>query len=594
MKLSIRWKLLATYLLVLLVMSGTLFLYLEQTLEQQLLGTLRENLFREAELIALLSAAPSGAAPPIRLISERSAARVSLIATSGVLLADSGVTDANLPTLENHGQRPEIVAARASGRGSAVRHSTTTGDDLLYVAVRRTPADPQSGFIRLALPLQEVAKAKAALRQSLALALLLAGTLAIGLSLLLFQAVTRRLERLREGAIRFGAGDFRSKLAIQSADELGELAAVMNTMAERLQLQMESLAAQSHRLDTILRGMGEGLLVIDRDGTVRLFNPAFSALFALPEKALGRPLIEISRHPSLHATFRRILATRKEERVELALPEGKVTTLLTHWVPLLEEGGLIGVVAVFHDISELKRLEGIRRDFVANVSHELRTPVTVIRGYAETLGDGLIARDPVTATRFAAVIRTHAERLTALISDLLTLSQLEAQGASLTLISTNLQERLRRSCALIAPQAEAKGIKLHCAPIPAVQVLADPPRLEQILFNLLDNAVKYTPAGGEVLVNATLAEETIEVSISDSGPGIPPAAQERIFERFYRVDAGRSRDDGGTGLGLAIVKHLVGQHGGTVRVANRPGGGSIFTITLMLVTGMTVAADDRD
>jgi two-component system phosphate regulon sensor histidine kinase PhoR len=594
MRLSIRWKLLATYLLVLLVMSGTLFLYLEQTLKQQLLGSLRENLFREAELIALLSAAPSGAAPPIHLISERSAARVSLIAASGVVLADSGVVDTDLATLENHGQRPEIVAARASGRGSAVRHSTTTGDDLLYVAVRRTPADPQSGFIRLALPLQEVAKAKAALRQSLALALLLAGTLAIGLSLLLFQAVTRRLERLREGAIRFGAGDFRSKLAIESADELGELAAVMNTMAERLQLQMESLKAQSHRLDTILRGMGEGLLVIDRDGTVRLFNPAFSALFALPEKASGRPLMEISRHPSLHATFRRILATRKEERVELALPEGKVTTLLTHWVPLLEEGGLIGVVAVFHDISELKRLEGIRRDFVANVSHELRTPVTVIRGYAETLGDGLIARDPATATRFAAVIRTHAERLTALISDLLTLSQLEAQGASLTLISTNLEERVRRSCALIAPQAEAKGIKLRSAPIPAVQVLADSPRLEQILFNLLDNAVKYTPAGGEVIISATLAERTIEVSISDNGPGIPPAAQERIFERFYRVDAGRSREEGGTGLGLAIVKHLVGQHGGTVRVANRPGGGSIFTITLMLVTGMAVAANDRD
>jgi two-component system phosphate regulon sensor histidine kinase PhoR len=594
MRLSIRWKLLATYLLVLLVMSGTLFLYLEQTLEQQLLGTLRENLFREAELIALLSAAPSGAAPPIRLISERSAGRVSLIAATGEVLADSGVTDADLPTLENHEQRPEIVAARASGRGSAVRHSTTTGEDLLYVAVLRTPTDPQSGFIRLALPLQEVAKAKAALRQSLALALLLAGALATGLSLLLFQAVTRRLERLRAGAIRFGAGDFRSKLTMESDDELGELAAVMNTMAERLQLQMESLAAQSHRLDTILRGMGEGLLVIDRDGTVRLFNPAFSALFALPEKALGRPLVEISRHPSLHATFRRILATRKEERVELTLPEGKVTTLLTHWVPLLEEGGLIGVVAVFHDISELKRLEGIRRDFVANVSHELRTPVTVIRGYAETLGSGLISSDPATATRFAAVIRTHAERLTALISDLLTLSQLEVQGASLTLISTNLQERVHRSCALIEAQAEAKGIKLHCAPIPAVQVLADPPRLEQILFNLLDNAVKYTPAGGEVIISATLAEGTIEVSISDNGPGIPPAAQERIFERFYRVDAGRSRDDGGTGLGLAIVKHLVGQHGGTVRVANRPGGGSIFTITLMLVTGMTVAADDRD
>jgi two-component system phosphate regulon sensor histidine kinase PhoR len=594
MRLSIRWKLLATFLLVLLVMSGALFHFLEQTLKQQLLGTLRENLFREAELIALLSAAPTGEATSIRLIGERSAARISLIAANGVVLADTEVTDAALSTVENHGQRPEIIAARESGRGSAVRHSHTTGQDLLYVAVRRTPTDPQSGFIRLALPLQEVAKTKAALRQSLVLSLLLAGALATGLSLLLFQMVTRRLERLREGAIRFGAGDFRSKLAIESDDELGELATVMNTMAERLQLQMESLAAQSHRLDTILRGMGEGLLVIDRDGTVRLFNPAFSALFALPEKAIGRPLIEISRHPSLHATFRRILATRQEESVEWSLQEGKVTALLTHWVPLLEDGGLIGVVAVFHDISELKRLEGIRRDFVANVSHELRTPVTVIRGYAETLSDGLIVSDPVTATRFAAIIRTHAERLTALISDLLTLAQLEAQGASLTLIPTDLDERVRRSCALIAPKAEAKGVHLRSAALPPVLVQADPQRLEQILLNLLDNAVKYTPAGGEVLITATRGEQTIEISISDSGPGIPAAAQERIFERFYRVDAGRSRDNGGTGLGLAIVKHLVGQHGGTIRVANRPGGGSIFTVTLMLVAGVPVAANDRD
>lgn len=583
MKLSFRWKILTTYLLLLFVMSGALFLFLEKTLENQLLGTLRENLFREAELVALLSAPRSGEGASIRLIGERSAARVSLIAANGEVLADTAVADKDLPTLENHGGRPEIVAALTQGHGSAIRQSTTIGHDLLYVAVRRIPSDPQSGFIRLALPLKDIDQARAALRQSLLLSLLLAGSLAIGLSLLLFQVISRRLERLREGAIRFGAGDFRSKLATESGDELGELATVMNTMAERLQRQMENLTAQRHRLDTILRGMGEGLLVVDRDGTVRLFNPAFSTLFSLPEDAIGRPLVEISRHPSLHATFRRILASRREESVEWSLREdGKEMTLLIHWVPLLEDGGLIGVVAVFHDISELKRLEGIRRDFVANVSHELRTPVTVIRGYAETLDAGLIAKDPATASRFAAVIHTHAERLTALISDLLTLAQIEAEGASLPLIPTDLDERIRRSCALIAPKAEAKGIHLQIAAIPPVLVLAEAQRLEQILLNLLDNAVKYTPAPGEVTIAASSSGATVEISVSDSGPGIPPAAQERIFERFYRVDAGRGRDDGGTGLGLAIVKHLAGQHGGNVRVANRPGGGCIFTVTLQL------------
>jgi two-component system, OmpR family, phosphate regulon sensor histidine kinase PhoR len=578
MRISIRWKLLSSYLLVLLVMGGTLFIYLDRTLERQLTDNLRDTLFREAELTALFIGASSPPPAVIREAAARTAARLTLITADGIVLADSQVADPALPTLENHLSRPEIAAALRLGRGSAIRHSTTTGADTLYVAVRLAPATGQGGVIRLALPLKSVEAAQRSLRQSLALAFSLAGCLAIGLSLLLIQHFTTILRTLSEGAKRFGAGDFRRKLAAPGNDEVGDLTVVMNAMAESLNQQMLNLETQRNHLDTILRGMGEGLLVIDRSGTVLLLNPAFCSLFRVAADALGQPLINLSRHPALHETFRRVRNSRSEETREFVLDGG--TTLLTHWVPLLEEGRLIGVVAVFHDISELKRLETIRRDFVANVSHELRTPVTVIRGYAETLGSGLIANDPATAERFAQVIKNHAERLSALINDLLTLSQLEVQGQTLTLSPCDLGERLRHCCELVKPKAEEKGIRITTSPLPAGKILADAQRLEQILFNLLDNAVKYTPRGGAVTISVSSAGEMVRIAIDDTGPGVPETARQRIFERFYRADAGRSREEGGTGLGLAIAKHLVGLHGGSIGVTNRREGGSSFFFTL--------------
>ena len=578
MRFSIRWKLLSTYLLVLLVMGGTLFVYLERTLEQKLTENLRNSLYQEAELTALFSDPALLSPALVRDIAARTTSRLSIIAADGTVLADSQVADADLAAVENHLSRPEIVAALQTGRGSAVRYSTTIGIDMLYAAVRLDPKSAEKGVLRLALPLQAVKEAQESLRQSLILAFLLSGVLAGGLSLLLIQLFNNTLHNLREGAKRFGSGDFRRKLSVAGNDEISDLARLMNAMAESLNLQMANLEAQRNRLDTILRGMGEGLLVADRSGSVLLINPAFCSLFRITADAVGQPLINLSRHPALHETFRRVLTGRSEETGEFVL-DGN-TILLTHWVPLLENNELIGVVAVFHDISELKRLETIRRDFVANVSHELRTPVTVIRGYAETLGSGLISKDPATAERFANVIKNHAERLTSLISDLLTLSQLEVQGRTLTLAPCDLNERLQHCCELVKPKAEEKEINIIISPLPTGKILADAQRLDQILFNLLDNAVKYTPSGGAVTIKVSSEGEMMRIAIDDTGPGVPEAAHQRIFERFYRADAGRSREEGGTGLGLAIAKHLVGLHGGTIGVTNRRAGGSSFFFTL--------------
>lgn len=586
MRLAIRWKLLGSYLLLLLVMGGVLFAYLNRTLAQQPVEDIRANLLREARLSAQMASREiinlhQDAPKLAQTLGKVLQARATIIALDGSVVGDSEVAVEALSGLESHLSRPEVAAALAQGSGSAVRYSTTLGVRMLYVAVRLPAESTTSGVLRLALPLRAVEEARANLHESLAVTFSLAALLAVGLSMLLTQLSSHILHTLAEGAERFGAGDFRRKVTVESNDELGELARVMNAMAGRLQLQMEHLALERNRLNTILRGMGEGLLVADRDGTVRLVNPAFHKLFRIGEEAVGRPLVELSRHPQLHSSFRTVLLEQGERIAELTLSsEGEDKVLLTHWVPLREGGEVSGVVAVFHDISDLKRLERVRRDFVANVSHELRTPVAVIRGYAETLAGDLAQREPETAARFASVIHHHAERLTDLIGDLLTLSELEGGNVEIPLSSIPLAPLMEACCALIEPKAVAKNIALGCDNVATAQVLAHRGRLEQVLINLLDNAVKYSPAGGTVSLSAALFDDKVRISVADNGPGIPPAALPRLFERFYRVDAGRGRDEGGTGLGLAIVRHIVQLHGGKVWVESTPGRGSTFHVEL--------------
>jgi len=583
MKLAIRWKLMVSYLLLLLLVVGALYVYLRPTLERQLVDGIRDNLRSEASLAALMAGreirdlradAPLVAAQ----IGERIRARTTFMTASGEVVGDSEVPATSLATLENHRDRPEVREALQGGFGSAIRYSTTVRTQMLYVAVTGSTVTSEPLVIRLALPLAAVDQSRASLHTVLGVAFLVAALLSLGLSYLLSRVTSRTLNVLADGAARFGAGDFAIRLPVRSRDELGDLARVMNDMADRLEGEMARLSAQRNRLDAILRGMGEGLLVTDAAGTVTQVNPAFRMLFDVAAEPAGRPLAEVCRHPALLETFRKVQESHAEQIAEIILPRPVEITLLTHWVPLVEVGSPAGVVAVFHDISDLKQLERVRRDFVANVSHELRTPVTVIRGYAETLAGG--AADPEIVARFAGIIQAHAERLANLIGDLLTLSELEAKGLTLALAPLPLIELVTHCGHLLDPQATDKGIIIDVSEVPPLDVLADRQRLEQVLVNLLDNAVKYSPTGGRVTVTAAVADDFVTVRVRDTGPGIPLHEQTRIFERFYRVDAGRSRDQGGTGLGLAIVKHIVQLHGGTVGVESVPGQGACFTFTL--------------
>jgi len=525
---------------------------------------------------------PATDAPRLAAEAGRSlTARVTIMAPDGSVIGDSQVRAENLGDLENHLGRPEVQEALKTGQGTAIRYSATLRTDMLYLAVPFNSREMKGGIIRLALPLSTMQKAINGMHTTLGISLLVAFFIALIFSDLLSRLTSRPLRQIAVIAGEIGRGNFQRRLPAEWHDELGDLARIMNDMAARLEEQLTSLSAERNRLDAILAGMGEGLMVTDEDGAITLVNPAFRRLFGVHEEVVGRPLSHISRHPALHRSYRIVQENGCELQEEMIIQSGGEKALATHWVPLATGGKIKGMVAVFHDISEQKRLEKVRKDFVANVSHELRTPVTVIKGYAETLLDGVLKGDPERAARFVEIILSHSHRLTDLITDLLSLSEMESTDFVLQLQPVSLEGTIRRACSLLEGKAAGKSIALHTPGGELPCVLADQGRLEQVLINLVDNAVKYTLPGGKVELAVSDEGESVRIAVRDTGPGIPAESIPRLFERFYRVDAGRSRGEGGTGLGLAIVRHIVLLHGGTVRVENNSDGpGATFSFTL--------------
>ncbi len=585
MTVPFRWKLLCSYLLLILLLGGGLYFYLDHRLESLQRSVLQGELLTEAKLAALVAERGIGSmttdAPAIATaLGHAGSARVTIITKDGRVTGDSEVVPANLKELENHLDRPEISAAFAMGSGQAFRYSATLKTDMLYVATLFKSPDG-SAVVRLALPLAAVNQAEQQMNTLLGAGLVTGLILAMLFSYILSSIITRPLRLIADSAREIGRGNFRQRLSVEGNDELSEMSTVMNDMSSRIENQMEKLEREKGRLDAILRGMGEGLMVTDSGGAITLVNPAFCELFGVSSSVVGRPLIEIARYPDLNACYRHASGERSEYQREIVISGMRERVLLTHWVPLFEQQKHLGVVAVFHDISNLKRLEKIRRDFVANVSHELKTPVTIIKGYAEALLDGLVISDPQRAVSFVEIIRNHIDRQAELIGNLLTLSELESEEFTLELHPFELEGTVRRAVTFLGDKSTERGATISVNGFSGLPpVLIDPSRIEQVFVNLLDNAIKYTPAGGTVEVSAVTEAEWVKVTVRDKGPGIPPQSLTRVFERFYRVDEGRSREDGGNGLGLAIVKHLVHLHGGTITVESTPGHGSAFIFSL--------------
>jgi two-component system phosphate regulon sensor histidine kinase PhoR len=456
----------------------------------------------------------------------------------------------------------------------------------LYVAVPFSrPDEPGKvvGVVRVAQPLAQVDRAIAAVESRLTFALLIALTVAVVMSSLAAHWMSRLVRELTEIAWRMTHGDLSARARLAGEDEVGELGRALDRLAGSLASSLGELRAERDLQARILDGMREGVLVLDGEGRVLLMNPALREMLLLAASDVGRLLIESVRHAELHELVERARNEAATVSGEVDIPGIKPRRILLHATALAGQAG--GVLAVFVDVTDLRRLESLRRDFVANVSHELRTPVTAVRSAAETLRDSALKDpDPRTAERFTEIIVRNSERLQNLIEDLLELSRLESNQFKLKKERVDVSVVTGLVMSLFRERAERKGIRLTTDVSSGIPVLeTDQRALEQVLSNLVDNAVKYCPAGAQVRVRAVADPGAVKLTVEDTGPGIGEKHLPRLFERFYRVDAGRSRDVGGTGLGLSIVKHLVDAMSGDVTVRSAVGKGTTFEVTLPIV-----------
>jgi len=515
-------------------------------------------------------------------ISTAAGLQVAVIGTGGRVLCDSARGAGPTARIEDE---PEVRDAFTSGKGHAIRASGPSGDRLLYVAVRQAQGG-ETRVVRAAVPLTSVGDAVSQTRWLLAASLLLGLLVAAGAALVLARRLLRRLQRLLGFAGKLAAGEAPPYLAPERPDDVGELEAQLGEMARQIGGTIGELRVERERLEAILRGMVEGVLVTDLTGGVVLMNARARDLLALPPDATprGRPLVELSRDPALGELMRELAGGASIASRDVTLSAGTGPTLQVNAARLRgADGEAFGFVLVLHDVTELRRLEVIRRDFVANVSHELRTPLTAIKGYAETLL-GTAGDDRETARRFLAVIDRHSERLGRLINDLLTLSDLELGRTPMRLNAVTVAAAVDDVLQIFADSVARAGVVVEAQVAPGLPpVHADGDRLRQVLINLVDNAIKYTPAGGRVLVHGVLASGTehgglVEIAIEDSGIGIPAQDLPRLTERFFRVDKARSRELGGTGLGLAIVKHIVQAHGGSLAISSALGQGTTVRV----------------
>jgi len=565
-----------------LVITATLFLldfYLSRYMAARQIEAVEQRLMAQACLLSFEAATvPRQKLETwVQAAGTRAQARLTIIDPQGMVLADS---QHDPETMENHAGRPEIRDALQQGSGSSVRHSATLNHDLCYLAIAFDYAGERRHVLRLAVPLEDVDAVAAAVRWRVVMASLVAALVALLVAFFFTRSFTRRISRLRAFAESLAESQVTGTLEADAEDELGTLARSLDNAANQIRELVDRLSLESARRQAILSSMVEGVLVVDNELRVIFCNESFAraagVTLPIPDRL---PLLELIRDPELLDSLTRVMVTGEpaKRRLELGGVAGRAFEVQ---VAPLAATSHRGATAILHDVTDLERLERVRKDFVANVSHELRTPLTAIRGYAETLLEGAL-EDKENNRRFLEVIRAHAIRLNNISSDLLILSELESGRAIAEPERVSLQACLESALHTVEAEARIHEVTILRDRVDEAYVMGDKVRLEQALINLLDNAVKFNRTGGEVRVTAERTSGgQVQIAISDTGIGIPSEDLSRIFERFYRVDKARSREMGGTGLGLAIVKHIIERMGGSVRVESRLGQGSTFTVVL--------------
>lgn len=583
------WKLFFGFAAVVLVAAVAVFLLVVPRVERDARLEVEARLLDQARLVrAVLGSRLDDEAAlrgRIDALSGVTGTRLTVIDSHGRVIADS---DADPRRLDNHGNRPEVLAAKAGGLGVAVRHSDSLGRALMYVALPLEPgAAGASGFVRTARSLEDVEQRLAQLRRKILVASLMGIAVGWVLAFFVARAVAAPVLDLASAAESIAQGDYRRRVEVTTRDELGRLAETVNTTSAQLAAQLETIAHDRERLTAVLAAMVEGVVAVDHEERVVHCNEAASRLLGLSSGAYtGRPLYEMSRVPEIGEAISRALAEGEPVRRSVTLGQRSKERHLELLASPLRNGGAkpSGAVLVLHDITQLQRLEGIRRQFVSNVSHELKTPLTAIKGMVETLLDAK-EMDASTRRHFLERISSQTSRLVALVADLLSLSRIEAGEAAVERRPIDLRTPVLESVRALRAMAERCGVELATElPSRPVVVLGEDEALRQAISNLVDNAIKYSPDGARVEVRLFTDDgKDGVVEVEDHGVGISQEHLERIFERFYRVDPARSRELGGTGLGLAIVKNVAHALAGEVDVRSRLGEGSVFVVRLPLV-----------
>jgi two-component system phosphate regulon sensor histidine kinase PhoR len=581
---SIRWRIAVPYAILILAAMLGLTIYVSDQLRRARLADLEAQLQGEALLMAdaiapLLQGGECADTP--EALARRWAAlleaRVTVIALDGTVLAESH-QDAS--QMDNHLNRVEVQQALAEGKGSSMRFSQTMGYEMMYVAVPVVGDDVPLGVVRVALPLDQVRASVARLRQAVLTAALATAVLAVLLAFFIAQRTALPVRRLTQVAERLAEGDLGARLFPTTRDEVGQLTQAFNRMGEQLRDKVTTLAAEQGRLAAVLEHMADGVIITDETGQVQLINPAAAGLLNTDgDQALGRTFAQVVHHHQLIELWQRCreLGTEQVEAVELSYRSLFLQAIVTPF----RDGSAEGYLVILQDLTPIRRLETVRRDFISNISHELRTPLAGLKALVDTLRDGAM-QDPPAARRFLDRMDTEVDALTQIVQELLELSRIESGQVPLRLAPVSVNDVILSPIDRLVPQAERAGLRVSVDVPPGLPpVRADAERVQQVVTNLVHNAIKFTPPGGQVTVLAEQGEEGVVVSVRDSGVGIPADDLPRIFERFYKSD--RARSGGGSGLGLAIAKHIIQGHGGRIWVKSVEGEGSTFHFSLRIV-----------
>ncbi|MGD9394553.1 MAG: ATP-binding protein [Dehalococcoidia bacterium] len=575
---SIQWRITVSFILVVIVSMGILGVYLVNSTRNSQLDSLRSELEDEARLTAeaslpgFLSPNESNALDALaKKLGAEIDARVTIIALDGTVLGDS---DEDPAVMENHANRPEIIDALATGVGESTRYSLTLEQRMLYLAVPVTYEGEVLGVARVSLPLTVVESFVHRVTLSIVIAMVVAAVLVALAAWLIARFTTRPIRELTAASKRISSGELGQKIAIAAKDEVGELARAFNEMSMRLKESVAEISEDRTRLATILDNMADGVIMTDDEGKITLANEAAQKLFRFRE-TVGKPLIEAVRDHEVDELLKLCLKTAKTQSVNYESGTSK-RYVRAIAIPVDHSG----VLLLFQDLTELLKLQTTRRELIGNISHEFRTPLAGIKAMVETLSGGAVD-DKKAARDFLTRIDGEVDRLTQLVMELTELSRIETGKAELKLESVRLNQLAEEVISQLSPQAERQKLTMKkklAADLPSVS--ADRARVRQVISNLVHNAIKFTPEGGEITITTRKLEGAVGVDITDTGIGIPEGDLPHVFERFYKGD--RARSEAGTGMGLAIAKHVVEAHGGKISVESREGKGSTFSFSLPL------------